>query len=165
MNTTLTPLTLKAETAKDLMTPNPLSIRTFLSLQEAITFMRENELLAIPVVDKENRPKGVLSQTDIVQHQREKVDYIHASPEYYQMVELKLDSGEVFLDGFQLQKIEKSLVSEVMTPFVVAIAPDMPVKDVIDTMLSKKLHRLFVINAEGGLEGVISMTDFLKNLQ
>src|SRR5262249_21708562 len=70
MSTTLsatkaTQLTLTAETAADLMTPNPVSIRDVATVREAVALLTDKGFSAAPVIDQAGRPIGVLSRADI----------------------------------------------------------------------------------------------------
>ena len=49
-------LTLMAETAADLMTPNPVSIRADASLKEAVAFLVDKHISGVPVIDEAGRP-------------------------------------------------------------------------------------------------------------
>jgi CBS domain-containing membrane protein len=52
-----------------------------------------------------------------------------------------------------------------MTPVVYSVLPDAPVTEVINQMVGLKVHRLFVVDPDGVLVGVISTTDVLRHLR
>ena len=52
--------------AKDLMTPNPVSLRHGLSVREAALFLDAREIGAAPVVNDAGRAVGVLSRSDVL---------------------------------------------------------------------------------------------------
>src|SRR5438270_2496346 len=114
-------LVLCAETAADLMTPNPVSIGADDTLKEAIAFLTDKGYSAAPVIDAAGRPVGVLSRSDIVVHERERVEYGQRSPEYYHQAELTTQTGES-LKGFQGEKVDKTRVRDLMTPAVFSVA-------------------------------------------
>ena len=64
---------LDAASAEDLMTPNPISIRGGASVQEALAMLTGCGFSAAPVIDEAGRPIGVLSRTDLLIHERERV--------------------------------------------------------------------------------------------
>src|SRR5947209_3051716 len=64
-------LILCAETAADLMTPNPVSIRADATVTEAIALLADKGFSAAPVIDAAGQPVGVVSRTDILLHERE----------------------------------------------------------------------------------------------
>jgi len=59
-------LVLWADTAADLLTPNPLSISQNATVKEAVAFLTDKGFSAAPVIDEAGRPVGVLSRADIV---------------------------------------------------------------------------------------------------
>jgi CBS domain-containing protein len=156
-------MVLKAETAADLMTPNPVSIREEASVREAVGLLTDKGFSAAPVIDEAGRPVGVLSRTDILVHDREKVDYLPVVPEYYHRSELATPDGEI-LSGFQVENADQTRVGEMMTPVVFSVAPDTLAGKVVSEMVSLKVHRLFVVDDDGILVGVISALDVLRHL-
>jgi CBS domain-containing protein len=158
-------LTLNAETAAELMTPNPVSIRNVATVHEAIVLLTDKGISAAPVIDEAGRPVGVLSRSDIVVHDRESVHYLSAPPEYYDKDELTMGSGERLPPGFQVEKPEVTRVAEIMTPVVFAVSPQTTARRVVEDMVAWKVHRLFVVDEDGVLTGVISAIDVLRRLR
>src|SRR5688572_16527401 len=69
-------LRLNADTAADLMTLNPVSIHRDALLTEALALFTSRSFMVAPVIDNAGRPVGVLSASDILVHDREKVNYL-----------------------------------------------------------------------------------------
>jgi CBS domain-containing protein len=159
-----TRLTLRAETAADLMTRHPVSIGADVPVKEAIAFLTDKGFSGAPVIDRAGRPVGVLSRSDILVHDREKVDYVPTVPEYYERSELATRSGENLMEGFQVENVDPTCVRDIMTPVVFSVAPDTPVRRVVEDMVGLKVHRLFVVGPDGVLVGVISAIDVLRHL-
>src|SRR5262249_2802727 len=67
-------LALRAETAADLMTPDPVSIGADATIKEAVAFLTDKGFSAAPVIDRAGRPVGVLSRSDVLVHDRETVE-------------------------------------------------------------------------------------------
>jgi CBS domain-containing protein len=66
---------LRARTAADFMTPNPVSIGRMSSVREAAAFLTARGISAAPVIDAAGRPIGVVSRSDIlIHHQTPTVD-------------------------------------------------------------------------------------------
>jgi len=158
-------LVLRAETAADLMTEKPVSIRESATVAEAIALLTDKGFSAAPVIDPAGRPVGVVSQSDILVHDREKADYLEPVPEYYERVNLSARLGEKVPGGFQVEKADPTQVRDIMTPAVFALAPNSPAARVVEHMLALKVHRLFVVDEDGILIGVISALDILQALQ
>jgi acetoin utilization protein AcuB len=147
------------------MTPNPVSIRAHASIQEAITLLTDKGFSAAPVIDETGRPIGVLSRTDILVHDREKVDYVRSAPEYYEPGDLATPEGEQLASGSQIEQVDRTQVRDLMTPVVFSVTPEASAQAVIDQMLSLKVHRLFVVDRDGVLVGVVSALDVLRHFQ
>ena len=59
-------MTRSANTARGLMTENPISINEHATLHEAAAFLSRRSISAAPVINDAGRPVGVLSRTDII---------------------------------------------------------------------------------------------------
>ncbi len=84
-------------------------------------------------------------------------------PEYYLRSDLRATLGED-VGGFQVEAVDRTLVRDVMTPVVFSVRPDTPARQVIEELLHLRVHRLFVIDRDGVLVGVIAMSDVLRRL-
>jgi CBS domain-containing protein len=155
-------LYLDARTASDLMVPNPISIEEDATVQEAIGMLLDRGFSAAPVIDAAGRPVGVVSRTDILRRDREKPDRL---PPYFADVEPLLPHGERLGPGFQIEVPDDTRVKEIMTPIVFAVPPTCPVSNLIEEFLSRRVHRLFVVDNDGVLIGVISALDILRHLR
>jgi CBS domain-containing protein len=151
---------LDATKAKDLMRPDPVSIVETATIREGVAFLVDKGFSAAPVIDHAGRPVGVLSRTDILMHDREQVH--HLTPHYS---ESNLATEKQLSVGFQVEEVDQTSIKEIMTPVVYSVLPEAPVTEVIDQMLGLKVHRLFVVDTNGVLVGVISITDVLHGLR
>jgi len=158
-------MTLGAETAADLMTANPVSIGADASVQEAVAFLADKGFSAAPVIDAAGRPVGVLSQSDLLVHDREKVEHTSAKAEYYERADLTTRPGHISRGGFRVEGVELTRVRDVMTPIVFSVAPETSACKVVEDMLALTVHRLFVVDRDGVLTGVISALDVLRHLR
>jgi CBS domain-containing protein len=149
----MTRLVLAARTARELMTPNPVSIAANAPVREAVGFLVDKGFSAAPVIDEAGRPVGVLSRTDILVHDRTKIEHVPTAT-----LEKKVPKG------FHVENVDRTPVRDLMTPVVFSVTPETPVRKVIDEILSLKVHHLFVVDEGGVLVGVISAVDILKHL-
>jgi CBS domain-containing protein len=149
---------LDARFASDLMTANPVSIHEGLTLHEAIAFLVDRSISGAPVIDDAGRPVGVLTQTDILIHDRETP--LHLVPEADNGSPLPARAWE----GMQLEAVDTTSVRDVMTPAVFCVHGDTPASKVVEQMRTLNVHRLFVTDAAGVLVGVITAMDVLRQL-
>lgn len=164
MNATLHPtetlLKLQAETAADLMAANPISIRAEAGVPEAILLFTEKGIHAAPVIDEAGRPIGVISRSDVLVHQCEHEKHRAGKPDYF--FAPSFESSETMRET---SGQATSTVADLMTPAVFAVAPDTPVQRVVSDMVGLHVHRLFVVDEDGVLVGVISTMDVLRHLK
>lgn len=163
MNTTTTlpagAVVLEARTAADLMTANPLSLREDATLREAIAFLVDRNISGAPVIDMAGRPVGVLTQSDVMVHDREEVEHL-AAPE----VEYGTPLPRSWWNEFQIERVDTTPVRDVMTPAVFCVAMETPAWTVISQMRELNVHRLFVVDDQGVLVGVITAMDIVRQL-
>jgi CBS domain-containing protein len=163
MNATLnappTVLRLHAQTAADLMAPNPISLRAEATIEEAMTLFTAKGIAAAPVIDAGGRPIGVISRSDLFIHQVEEVRRHH--PDYF----FNPDAERLVQPAEAPAGSQATTVADLMTPAVFAVAPDAHVSRVVGDMVGLRVHRLFVVDNDGILVGVITAMDVLKHLQ
>jgi CBS domain-containing protein len=135
-------LALKAGTAADLMTRHVVSIPEDAPLGEAVSTLVDRGISGAPVVNAAGRPVGVVSLSDIVVHDRNTNGYDHTAR----------------------PAADRTLVGDVMTPTVCAVRPETSAGEVIEEMVLLRVHRLFVIDADGVVVGVIAASDVVRNL-
>jgi CBS domain-containing protein len=157
-------LPLEGKTAADLMTSNPVSVRDAATVRELVALLTDKGISAAPVINEAGHPIGVVSRADVLTYDREKVEYVRPLPEYYDRSDLATDAGEKLGPGFQVERAEDGLVVDIMTPVVFSVGPGTPAAEVVRDMVALKVHRLFVVDADGVLVGVISALDVLRHL-
>jgi len=150
---------LKARTAGELMTANPLSLHEDTTIHEAIAFLVDRGISGAPVIDDAGRPVGVLSQTDLLIHDREEVQHV---------VPPEVDHGSPlprsWWNDFQIERVDTTAVKDLMTPAVFCVTADTPAWGVIEQMRELNVHRLFVVDSLGVLVGVVTAMDIVRHL-
>jgi CBS-domain-containing membrane protein len=61
--------------------------------------------------------------------------------------------------------VDGTLVRDLMTPAVFSVAPAAPAAQVVEQLLALRVHRLYVVEEDGTLVGVISALDVLRHLR
>jgi len=162
---TTTQLVLKVQKASDLMSPNPVSIRAQASVVEATALLTDRGFSAAPVIDEAGRAVGVISRTDLLVHDRERMTHLRPVPEPEQPEAREAAWQNPLPWGFTVEEVDPTRVSDVMTPVVFSVLPDTSVAQVIEDMLGLRVHHLFVVDKDQILVGVISTLDVLRHLQ
>jgi CBS domain-containing protein len=145
MSATPPRLVLRADTAEDLMSENPISVREDADVQEAITLMTRRGYSAAPVINDGGRAVGVVSVTDILIHNRESTGCCDSS------------------DG-AVAVASSVTVGDIMTPAVFAIRRESSAAAVVQAMIAYQVHQVFVTDEDGTLVGVITGGDVLRKL-
>lgn len=125
-------------TVADLMTPDPVVVEDFATIDEAVRLLEENEISGLPVIDQDGLLLGVISQIDIVRARA--VDYLwHRWP------------------GLRVRHLMHS-------PALTADR-NMSLEEAAQIMEHNNVHRLVVV-AEDQMTpvGVISTTDLVRAL-
>jgi CBS domain-containing protein len=151
---------LESQQSRDLMSPNPVSLRRDATVQDAITLLSDRGFGAAPVIDEGGRPIGVVSRTDILIHDREQARH----PLLEDDTEWDMVPRRPWPLGFSVENANTTPVEEIMTPAVFTVALDTSARDVIQKLLELKIHQLFVVDDLGSMVGVISALDVLRHL-
>jgi predicted transcriptional regulator len=123
-----------ATLARDVMTPNPVSINETASIREAAAFLLAKRMSAAPVINEAGRAVGVVSLSDIVRH----------------------SAGDESSPQMNLP------IRTIMNDEVFFVRPATAIDNVIDDLLHCKVKRLFVADQNDVLVGVIGATDMLR---
>jgi len=149
------------KTARDLMTPNPVSIRGSATIPEVLAFLTDTGFSAAPVIDHAGHPIGVVSRTDVVVYERARAAAATDVPGYYDHASLAATAASTCPSGDGQRTPVRA--SDLMTPAVFSVTPDKPVLQVAEEMVQLNVHRLFVVERGGVLIGVISVLDLLRH--
>jgi CBS domain-containing protein len=117
---------------------------------------------AAPVIDEAGRPVGVISRSDIVIHDREKLALPETGSLYSESAEARAGVPEA---GRPVGQPGPTLVRDLMTPALFALPPEATAEKVAEQMVELNVHRLFVVDQVGVLVGVISALELLRHLR
>src|ERR1041385_2081305 len=129
-------LTLTAETAADLMSPNPVSLRADATVREALALFTDRGFGAAPVIDGAGRPVGVLSRTDLLIHDREQARHAWTVDDTG-WDEPPTPSAH---EGFSVEVVDPTPIRDLMTPIVFAVSLQTPADRVVEELLALKVH-------------------------
>jgi CBS domain-containing protein len=130
-------------------------------LDEAARLLREHHISGLPVVEPPHRVVGLLSERDIVRalHRATGVE----SPRG--LLDLLLESapskGESLLEVCRRQ-LRNTRVSDAMSTRVVTVDRDAPLTEAARLMRAHGVKRLPVVDARGGLIGIVSRADIVQ---
>ena len=128
---------------RELMTPNPVTVRPDTSVPDALHLMRERKVRRLPVVDSHGRLVGIVSDKDL----------LYASP-----------SPATTLAVWEIPDLLGKLkIEKVMTHDVITVAEKTPLEEAARIMADKKVGGLPVMQGPD-LVGIITETDLFKSL-
>jgi CBS domain-containing protein len=145
-------------TARDIMTPDPITVGSDMSVTDAAHLMTEQSIGALPVM-RGGTLIGLVTEGDLIM-QDAKVHF----PTY-----LSLLGGYVFAPGSterfedSLRKAVGATVADVMSDDPVTVTPDALVTDVATLLVDRDVSRVLVVEGEA-LVGIISKHDIVKSL-
>ena len=120
---------------QDVMTPEPQCCMAEDSLQKAAQFMVDCDCGEIPVVDKERKPIGVITDRDI--------------------------ACRAVAKGLSTTEMN---VSDVMSTPVVFVRPEDDLAECCRLMEQKQIRRVPVVDVQGVCCGIISLADIAEKL-
>lgn len=153
---------MKRLTAKDVMNKDVLSVGMDWSVEYLTDFLIENGISGAPVTSEDGKLVGVVSLTDIVRHSSlpGKDSRLNSPYDYYRHG-LEHEYAKEDIRSLSIETEPLDTVRDIMTPMIFDVNEDTKVKQVADTMIRGRIHRVFVTR-EQKLTGVITTVDMLK---
>ncbi len=139
--------------ARDVMYRNVPTAGADTPLPEVLERLVASPLRRVVIVDKEGRIEGIVHDRDLLQHFAR-----HNAPGILTRLIGFLSQPKL---GFT---ISDGTARDVMTSRVITIAPQLPVPDVIQTLLEHRIKRVAVADESGRLLGMVDRDTVLKGL-
>lgn len=135
-------------TVGDVMTRKVITASPETTFQEAVRLLEENRISGLPVVDRDGKLVGIVSEADLL-NKAEKRD-----PDAY-----VLESRRHRLDRSRASALD---VASAMSRDIVSVRPDSAIALAAREMHARGFKRLPVVDSEGRLVGIVSRGDVLK---
>ncbi|MBN2404458.1 MAG: CBS domain-containing protein [Coriobacteriia bacterium] len=145
-------------TARDIMTPDPVTVSTSMTVKDAARAMVEKKVGALPVVD-EGELVGIVSESDLIM-QDVKMEF----PTYIHLLDgLIMYPPATARFESELKKAVGATVGDVMTEKPIVVQVDTTVEDVATLMVDREVSRVPVLDGET-LVGIVSKSDIVRSL-
>jgi CBS domain-containing protein len=149
-----------AAVVRDIMDPDPVTVRPETPVEEVVAALRRHELPGLPVVDEEGHVVGMVTEADLVLPDDEGDLHI---PHY-----INLFGGTIFLEPLsrfetRLRKAFASNAADMMTSDPDTVSPDTTVQEAARIIHESGHNRLPVVE-DGRLVGVVTRLDVLGAL-
>jgi CBS domain-containing protein len=147
------------KTAREIMTPDPITVSADMSVTDAAHLMTEKRVGALPVLGADGELLGLVTEGDLIM-QDVKVHF----PTY-----LHLLGGFIFYPGSterfdsEIRKAIGATVADVMTTDPLTVAPDATVEDVATLLVDREVARVPVMDGDT-LVGIVSKSDIVRML-
>lgn len=145
------------KTVADVMSRDPIVVRSETSLNEAIQILAERRISGLPVVDDAGKLVGIISETDLMWQET------GVTPPAYIMF---LDSV-IYLQNpatyeRDLHKALGQTVGEVMSKDPITTSPEKTLTQAARVMHDKNVHRLPVLDESGQVIGILTRGDIVR---
>jgi len=135
---------------RDVMTKGVISISKFEPVMQVADILTEKNISGLPVVDKDKKVVGIITQADIL-------SMIGVSRDHTFKDLLKHMLGETLPE----RRIGDH-VGDIMTSPAHTIKPDANIAEAVRIMDEKRIRRLTVTDDKGVLIGILTRADILK---
>ncbi len=145
--------------AKDLMTRPVRKLTAVASVRDAAEFLLRWGISGAPVEDEHGRWVGVFTLNDLARHVQDRLVKL---PTVDPSRERTLETREEIPEGFGFEGFEDTRVGDLMTGGLYSVFPEATLEEVVRTLTTQKVHRVFVLSEKGSIEGVITTMDVLR---
>ncbi len=145
--------------AKDIMAKNVIVANEDDEIKKAADIFLKHKINAIPIVDKNKKLKGIVSETDLV----------------YQDANLHIPTiftifdSIFYLGGFKhfkedVNKITATKIKDIMNKDVFFIKEDENIFNIATVIADKKFYSIPVVNDDMDIIGIVSRYDIIKSM-
>jgi len=149
-------------TAKDVMNKEVLAVNSELSIQGLADFLFQNAISGAPVISDDGKLIGAVSVTDILRHEtvpEKGVQFNYHHDYYVHTTDDRFSHQD--LNALHFTDDAPTTVTDIMNSRILVVGEDDTVRQVADTMIKNRVHRVFVTRHDK-LIGIISTADMLK---
>jgi predicted transcriptional regulator len=138
---------------KEIMQRNVKSLSPETDVKEALDLLKRIEISGLPVIDKEGRLVGMLTEKEVL-------SYI--LPSYIEKVGRFIYEENPKSTKRKFAELSKIKVSQLMRKDVITAGEDTGLCEVVRIMLTQKARRLPIIDKSGKVVGIVARCDVLE---
>ncbi len=146
---------------KDIMTSKVISVKPTTAVGEVAELLRTHGLSGVPVVDKENKVVGIISQKELFAVD----DKVHIPTYLYLLKETKFVVGS----GKELPFVEQQMLGlkakDIMNQDIHFATPEMSIENLVEIFTVRKQDPVLVADSYKHLLGIVSRSDLLRLLE
>ncbi|MBI4682798.1 MAG: CBS domain-containing protein [Nitrospirae bacterium] len=138
--------------ARDIMTRDVISVEKDVSLKRVAELMARHAISGIPVVKKDKKVVGVISEKDFLSSMGAK------SSKSFMRVIAECLKGK----GCVAVSIKEQSARDIMTAPAITVGEEATINEIADIFTEKNINRVPVINLDGVLTGIVSRADIVR---
>ncbi|MBW2028057.1 MAG: CBS domain-containing protein [Deltaproteobacteria bacterium] len=144
----------KSQSAKDIMTKEVVAVTEDTPLKEVARLMARHRISGVPVLDKENKVAGVVSEKDFLKRMGEPEEMT-----FMAVVSECLEGSGCLAVGIRGKK-----ASDIMSSPGITVGEDTPVLEIGKVLGKGPINRVPVVDEKGRLIGMVSRADLVRNM-
>jgi CBS domain-containing membrane protein len=138
--------------ARDIMTRDVISVEKDVSLRRVAELMARNAISGIPVVKKDKKVVGIISEKDFLSRMGGK------RPKSIMGVIAECLKGK----GCVALSVREQNARDIMTSPAITVSEETAVDEIAGIFTEKNINRVPVINPDGVLTGIVSRADIVR---
>ncbi|MCE5328813.1 CBS domain-containing protein [bacterium] len=145
--------------ANDIMITNVVTVQSDITIGELSNILLKNKVSGVPVVDKEDKLIGIVTEADIIKDNI-KIKF----PFYFDplMVSVYMVDFEKYNEN--VKDYLNTKVEEIMNQRVKTANPQTPVNEIADIMVNSKVNRVPIIDENKKVVGIVTRADIVKSM-
>lgn len=144
--------------AYEIMTPSIKAVPQSWTMDRLARFLTDNEITGSPVTDDEGEIVGIATLKDITEF---RWNAAQSGAERRLTPEERQEARRLRMVIFEEMGKVPVEVRDIMTPIVLSVDEQTPVRDIANIMMREHLHRIFV-TSDSKITGIITTYDMLK---
>ena len=138
--------------AEDIMSKNVFSVSSDTPIEEIRSLLITNRISGVPVVSKENKVIGVVSETDIV------FSLLHQEPQIAEKLK------EIILPRRRRrEKRTGDIAAEVMTSPAITALANTPLMELTEIVTERRIKRVIIVDSDDRLMGIVTQIDIVRS--
>lgn len=144
--------------AKDIMKKDVIVVSEDMTVEELGRLFIEKGISGAPVVDKDGRLKGIVTENDLISRNKR----LHI-PTFLRLFDAIIPLESLGTIEEEIRKMTASTVAEICTKDVITVDEDTPIEEIATLMVEKRIHLLPVVSGEK-LVGIIGRHEVLRGI-